>query len=242
MPELTLKTNARKLLHENSPKIFITSVIYIIIFTVMSEFEFRLPGLSNMFDFYIKQYMEGLLPDVEKSAALFRPSGVPLVILLWLLSSVIMVGYMSYTLKVARRQKSEIKDIFDGFLFFGKIILIKIVSNIIIALWSILLVFPGVIAYYRYRQAYFILIDDPKKGVLQCLRESSILMQGKKFNLFFFDLSFIIWLLLDFLVMFFIPLPFSLPIVSIWLTPFYGVSQALYYDKLRSKACALGGG
>jgi len=234
MPIFQIKTGVRKQMLENAPKLFITGIIFIAITTVMSELQFRLPGTANAYDLYLQQLANGELQNLSMIYSYFRPSGVPLAFLLWLLSPVIDVGYKSFCIKISRGLAGEHKDIFDGFLCFGKILLIKIITNILIMLWSLLFIFPGIVAYYRYRQAYYILLDDPKKGALQCIRESTSLMRGKKLDLFLLDLSFIGWVALNTLVVLLLPLPFSLPIVSIWLTPYYGITCATYYNQLIS--------
>ncbi|MDR0490380.1 MAG: DUF975 family protein [Oscillospiraceae bacterium] len=231
MPGLDLKPGARKLLRDNAPKLFFISIVYIVIVTVMSELNFRLPGTYSAFEYYYEQFSAGGFTDIGAIYSRFRPSGVPLAIVIWILSAVVDVGYLGYCLKISRGRTGEYKDIFDGFLFFGKIVLIKIVTTVLIGLWSLLLVFPGVIAYYRYSQAYYILLDDPKKGVMQCIGESKELMLGKKAHLFLLDLSFLGWVILEYLVAIMIPLPFSLPIVSIWLTPYHSVTRALFYNR-----------
>ena len=65
-----------------------------------------------------------------------------------------------------------------------------------IMLWSLLLVVPGVIAAYRYSQAFYILADDPRKSPHQCIEESKQMTMGNKMALFLLDLSFIGWIIL----------------------------------------------
>ena len=232
MPLMELKAGVRQKMRDNAPNIFFVSIVFIIIGTVISELQFRVPDTVNAINLYLENLAAGKLQNIGAIYSYFRPSGVPLAIILWLLYSVIDAGYMSYCLKISRGLKSEYKDIFNGFLFMGKVLLIKIVTTILTVLWTFLFFFPGIAAFYRYRQSFYILIDDPQKGALQCIRESKRLMRGKKLDLFLLDLSFIGWWALDTLVVYLIPLPFSLPIVSIYLTPYHGLTCAAYYDRL----------
>jgi hypothetical protein len=133
---------------------------------------------------------------------------------------------------------ADYKDIFNGFPLIWKILLIHILTNVFIALWSLLFVFPGIIAYYRYRQAYYILLDDPEKGVLQCIRESKTLMAGCKVDLFMLDISFLGWYVLDIMLAVLLPLPFALPIVAVWLMPYEGISRASFYDAVVQRLAA----
>ena len=232
MPLVELKAGARQKMRDNAPSIFFISIVFIVIGTVVSELQFRVPDTANAINQYLDNLAAGKLQTAGSIYSYFRPSGVPLAVILWLLYSVIDAGYMSYCLKITRGLDGEYKDIFNGFMFMGKVLLIRIVTSVLTILWSLLFFFPGIAAYYRYRQSCYILIDDPKKGVLQCIRESKSLMHGKKLDLFLLDLSFIGWWALDTLVVFLLPLPFSAPIVSIYLTPYHGLTCAAYYDRL----------
>ena len=235
MPEQpSFKASVRKLMVKNAPRIFFVSITFIVISTIMSEFEFRLPDTAAAYNIFLNRISAGEIPTPEIFYSSLRSSGIAFAVVLLLFQQIIKVGYMSYSLKIARGQDAGYKDILNGFLFFMKIIYIKIISTFFILLWSVLFFFPAIPAYYRYRQAYFILLDAPEKGAFQCIRESRRLMVGNKLNLFLLDLSFIGWFIIDFIVVLLLPLPFALPIVSIWLTPYYGLTQAIYYDNLIS--------
>jgi len=172
--------------------------------------------------------------------SLLKPTGLVLIALLWLLGWVIQVGFMSYCLKTSRSLEGGFKDILNGFLFARKALAILITSSVLVALWSLLLFFPGVAAHYRYRQAYYILLDDPKKGALQCIRESKLMMAGNKLDLFLIDLSFLGWHALSIAVSVLLSyiVPFELPLVSVWLSPYIGLVRAACYDKLLAGAAA----
>ena len=234
MPFPLLKSDARNLMRDNSPKIIFVSIIFIFLSEIMSELQFRLPGTSSAYEQYLQRLAAGELQNIGTIYSYLRPSGVPLAFLLWLLSSVLDVGFKSYCLKITRRQNGEYKDLFDGFLVVWKILLIRILTIVLVALWSLLFIIPGIVAFYRYRQAWYILLDDPQKSALQCISESKRLMQGRKLDLFLLDLSFIGWSFLNYLILLLLPLPFSLPIVMIWLAPYYGLTCAAYYNQLTN--------
>jgi len=235
MPVSGLKANARRLMTENAPKLFYVSIVYIVISTIMSELEIRLPGTSSAYVLFLERLAAGEMPSPSVFYSNLRPSGVALTTVLMLLQLVIAAGYKRYCMKINRGQGGDYKDIFEGFQFFSKIILLSILSAILVFLWSLLFVFPGIMALYRYRQAYYILLDDPEKGALQCIRESGRLMAGKKLDLFLLDLSFFAWILLNYAVVTLLPLPFALPLIMIWLDPYRGLTLAAYYDSLINK-------
>ena len=121
-------------------------------------------------------------------------------------------------------------DLLFGLGMFTKVISLSVVITVIVMFWSLLFIFPGIVAYYKYRQAYYILLDDPTKTIMHCMNESKQLMHGKKIDLFLLDVSFFSWYILNTLVLSFVIPVF--PIISIWLTPYYGLTQATYYNNL----------
>ena len=64
-----------------------------------------------------------------------------------------------------------------------------------IFLWTLLFIVPGLIAAYRYRNAWYVKVDHPDWSAGACLAESGRLMRGKKLRAFCFDLSYWRWLL-----------------------------------------------
>jgi hypothetical protein len=59
-------------------------------------------------------------------------------------------------------------------------------------------------------------------------------MNGKKVDLLLIDISFLGWQILSVLIQGFI-LPIF-PIVQIWITPYYGLTLAAYYNHLIKEA------
>lgn len=106
------------------------------------------------------------------------------------------VGACAFLLAFFRYKDANPGYIFDGFNFYIKTLLLTLVMGIFVVLWFMLLIVPGIIALFRYSQAYVILADDPTKGVMQCIRESKELMIDNKFKLFCLEFSFIGWAIL----------------------------------------------
>jgi len=229
MPGSALKAGARKLIFDNSPRLLLISLLYVVLIAVVSWLSFRLPGSINTQDIY-SRLASGEMPGLGIIYTNFRPIGVFLALLLFLLQPLLDVGFISYCMKTNRIENTELKDLLNGFLFFVKVLSIFIISAVFIFLWSLFLIIPGIIASYRYRQAYYILLDDPEKSALSCITESKLLMHGKKLDLFILDLSFFGWYVLDFVVLLLIPFSFAIPIVSIWLAPYIGLTRAAFYE------------
>lgn len=114
-------------------------------------------------------------------------------------SGVIQLGKCLYSLTYIRNNKSEYGAIFEGFKVFPKAFLLFLVMMLIISLLAMLFLIPGIIAYYSFSQSFYILADDPEKGVLQCLAESKLRMRGNRLALFRVQLSYAPILLLCYL-------------------------------------------
>ena len=87
-----------------------------------------------------------------------------------------------------------------------------------------LLVIPGIIASYRYSQAFYLLADNDDMTALEALRASKEMMKGYKWKLFVLSLSFIGWILLA---------AVTLGIGYIFLSPYINTAYTNFYEYLR---------
>lgn len=111
-------------------------------------------------------------------------------------SMVVSLGYTAFNLHRMRGEESGYNDLFSYFYLAGKIILLEVLKIIFVYLWSMLFIFPGLIAVYRYRMAEYALIDEPEISALEAIRRSKRMMVNHKFELFVLDISFIGWQIL----------------------------------------------
>ncbi len=116
-----------------------------------------------------------------------------------LLAWVLAAGFALYCMGIRRRERMEFETLFDGFAFPGKIVVLNIVMNLLIGLWSMLFLIPGIIAFYRYRFALYNLYERPELGVMDALALSKRQTQGWKMQLFNLDMSYFGWTLLGLL-------------------------------------------
>ena len=102
-----------------------------------------------------------------------------------------------------------------------------LLSYVFIALWSLLLIVPGIIKSLSYSQAEFIVKDMTDAGqevaATEAINKSRELMNGHKWEYFLLELSFIGWDLLGGL---------SLGIGFLWILPYIKATEAEYYRKL----------
>ena len=233
MSGASFKAKARSLMLKNASKLFLVGALFLLLVTIISELCLRLPGVidwQNMLD----RLSSGEMPSITLVYREFRPMGVVLALLLYLLQPILGFGYKSYCLKIARGETAEYKDIFNGFLFLIKVLSIFVITSIMIFMWSFLLIIPGIVAAYRYRLSYYILLDDPSKGAFQCIEESTVMMYGSKLDLLIIDLSFLGWYILDFTVILLSPLPYTPSFVLIWVYPYRGLTNVCFYEHRKS--------
>lgn len=94
-------------------------------------------------------------------------------------------GIQSYTaMKLAKGQKTTIGEAFNTVLGqFGGYFILYIWMNLKIALWTLLLIVPGIIAYYRYSFAGVLFFDKDLKHE-HAIKESNRLTKGGLMTLF----------------------------------------------------------
>ncbi len=102
-------------------------------------------------------------------------------------------GLRFYTRELSLGREVHLKTPLTAFHYVGEVFLLKLLQGVFIYLWSWLFFFPGIIAFYRYRMAPYLLMNNPKKAEIQCIRDSKKFMKGNKWKLFSLDLSFIGW-------------------------------------------------
>lgn len=91
-----------------------------------------------------------------------------------------------------------------------------------IFLWSLLFVIPGIVKKYSYYLADLISRDNPDMSASDCLKESERLMEGHKWEMCVFELSFFGWYILTAL---------TFGILIIWVSPYVMQSTVVYIDK-----------
>jgi len=231
-----LKPGARMLIFKEPLKILTVSLLFVASFALVSRFQASLSGASGLYQRYMERVAAGGPHSFRMLFSFIPPLGTAVAVVLWFAAVVLKAAFMLYCLtRINRKPVSPV-----GAQFFGKLILIAAITAALTALWSLLFFFPGAAAHYRYRQAYYILMDDPGKSALRCISESKLLMAGNKLDLFLIDMSFLGWHILSVAltaVWLFI-LPFPLPILLVWVLPYTGFTRALYYDHLLEKAAA----
>lgn len=135
----------------------------------------------------------------EMMAAMIVISVIVMLISLWsfFMGSFVRVGYTGMLKDMIDGETPRAGRLFPrGKGMFWKSVGLNFMRSLFIGLWSMLFIFPGVIAAYRYAMADYLLAANPEMGVMDALRESKVRMVGRKWRLFCLELSFIGWSLL----------------------------------------------
>lgn len=223
-----LKAQARGLIATAVPRVLYASLIYTLLSALVSYLSTRLVGVSMDVVNRLSQYLsEGRYDYALRLYESIRPSPAAWLIdlALQLAITVVSAGFILFLLNTVRGTGAVYANLLDGFGMFFRVILLEIVTAVLVTLWSLLLVVPGIIAAYRYSMALYILLDHPEYGVMDCIRESKRITQGYKWELFILDLSFLGWALLA-------GLPVAGWLVQLWFTPYISLTRILYYERL----------
>lgn len=135
-------------------------------------------------------------------------------------------GVAHIFLSLARGKKTDIDmgDLFLGNKNLGDNILLGLIKNVFIVLWSLLFVIPGIIKTYSYAMTYYIKYDHPEYDWKTCITESRKMMDGHKWRLFCLHFSFIGWMIVGAL---------CFGIGLLWVMPYMQAADANFYEDLK---------
>lgn len=106
----------------------------------------------------------------------------------YVFGAIVVFGLAGVMLKAVRNDDTRwLADSFGGFKRPLEVAWLMFVMNALVGLWSLLLFIPGIIAIYRYRQAWYLKSENPEWSALKCLAESIEMMRGHKWQAFCLD-------------------------------------------------------
>ena len=108
-----------------------------------------------------------------------------------------MGGYRFFILN--QTAQPGIGTLLDGFRsgHYVNIVLTMFLRDIFTALWSLLLVVPGIVKHYEYLMVPYIIAENPAMDYKEAFQISKQMMDGEKMEAFIMDLSFLGWYLLS---------------------------------------------
>ena len=108
-----------------------------------------------------------------------------------------MGGYRFFILN--QTAQPGIGTLLDGFRsgYYVNIVLTMFLRDLFTALWSLLLVVPGIVKHYEYLMVPYIIAENPAMDYKEAFQISKQMMDGEKMEAFIMDLSFVGWYLLS---------------------------------------------
>jgi uncharacterized membrane protein len=155
--------------------------------------------------------------------------GVP--VIGWIASIILQMAFVTgitiFSLSISRNQDARLEQLFSGFKKSGLVFTAALLMFVFVLLWSLLLVIPGIIAALSYSMTYYIIAEDNSVGAMEAIDRSKKMMDGYKWKYFrlllrFFGLSLLCIL--------------TLGIGFLWLIPYFHVTNAKFYDDIKSNA------
>ena len=135
------------------------------------------------------------------------------------------LGQSIFFLNLSKNKEGKISDLFLGYKSFIKVIGVGILINIIVSIGLILFIIPGLILSIMYSQSYYILAENPNIRIVECLRESRLIMNGQKWNYLVLMMSFILWILLTVI---------TFGIAGLYVIPYYELTFTNFYLDIKN--------
>ena len=146
-------------------------------------------------------------------------------VLILFIAGPMLVGISMFSLSLSRGENARLEQIFEGFKNYGTVLGAYLLMVVLILLWMLLLIIPGIIAAIAYSQTFYILAEDDAISSMDALKKSKEMMDGYKWKYFCLGLRFIGWALLCIL---------TLGIGFLWLSPYIQISYAKFYEDIKT--------
>ena len=105
-------------------------------------------------------------------------------ILSFFVSCFLCIGFKNIVLQSLRNKNIEVENVFSYYKNCISAFCLGICSIVLIAIWSVAFVIPGIVAGLNYTFAPYIFAENPKIGTIKCLEKSKELTQGHRGELF----------------------------------------------------------
>ena len=140
---------------------------------------------------------QGLGYTVPSSSVAWQMTGASAfeTFITYIFSAIFALGFAFATYKaVCNDEDRWFAGSFEGFRRPLESAWLLFLMNLKVTLWSLLFIVPGVVAAYRYRQAWYLKARNPDWTASKCIAESCRMMDGYKWKAFALDFSFLGWL------------------------------------------------
>ena len=142
---------------------------------------------------------------------------------------VLWIGLVACYLNLALKAKPSYAQLFLGYRsveYFLRIVITEIAQYIMLILWFLLLIVPGIMKAYSYTMTELILVEHPEYSPLQAITASKEMMYGHRWEFFCLQARFWAWMLL---------VSFTFGIAALWVYPYYMTAKSKFYLELKER-------
>lgn len=239
-----LKSRAKEVLKKSYWKAFLVSMIIVAASGDMDSFKIKKQWniteprnvlLEQKSDYIGSSFLEGVTDTAPWVWGLLIGI-IASFLMLWLFK--IIIGYAfevsgkHYFLKSAQ-DHFDLNNLTYAFNRSRIVDIVKTMAyrGLLVFLWSLLFLIPGIVKSYAYQMVPYILADNPNIGYQRAVELSKNMTEGEKWNIFVLDLSFIGWNILGSLLF---------GIGRLFVNPYVDSTQAELYLVLRENALERG--
>ena len=199
--EIRLESLSRVLTGKWFGRIFLVSTLLGLVNNLANEIVLRVfkeCEIQTWFDYLevkIQSLVNGVDCSVPSRAIAMQMNNATLfsLFIAFIFGGIALFGITAVVLKSAKQEEGAwFKDSFAGFARPLGLAWLGFAVMVRIALWSVLLVVPGIVASYRYSQCWNLKVEHPDWSASRCLAESCRIMEGHKFQRFRLDFSFLL--------------------------------------------------
>lgn len=151
-----------------------------------------------------------------------------LIAFLWIfIGSFARLGYLEHNLAILDQRDTRGGMLFDASALWWNSFEIRLRMILFTAIGSLFLLIPGLITFYNYAMAPFLLECNRDLSVSDAMRISKEKMKGYRWRYFCLRFSFIGWKLLGFL---------TLGIAFLWVNPYYSMAETVFFNEVSGRA------
>lgn len=145
----------------------------------------------------------------------------------FILGGVVSQGLCLYNIDLVTKYRPvEFSTLFARFSNFLNAFLLRFLMSLFTFLWTLLFIIPGIMKYYSYSMAPFLMAQNPSMTPLEAISASKEMMRGNRWKLFCLEISFIGWSTLAM---------FTFGIGFLWLIPYQNAATAAFYLNLTKQ-------
>lgn len=174
----------------------------------------------------------GIVPSlIESTLSIFIDKettigSLILTLILFGLASIVGLATTKFYLGVSREDIGKLSEnVKFGVTYLIKYITVSVIYGLSVAIGILLFIAPGIIIGIKMQFALTILADNPDFSAIECIKRSFSITKGHKFEIFLFNLSFILWVLLSII---------TVGIALIYVIPYLNTSIMIYYNRLSA--------